>query len=310
MDGLAADVLAGLSMSPKTLSSRYFYDEKGDELFTRIMELPEYYLTRCEQEIFDTQADEIIQSFGFGKEPFEIIELGAGDGSKTITLLEHLRGLEVCYIPIDISQNVLNILENRLNTDLPWLDVRPRQGEYFQVLDELRGPEHKVILFLGSNIGNLMDSRAQTFLSHLSDEINSGDRLMIGFDLKKSKDIVLPAYNDSAGVTKAFNLNLLERINRELGADFDLSKFDHAPEYDEKSGVARSYLKSLEHQTVRIQRLDKTFKFYENEQIFVEISRKYDEEIIDFLIKDLPLTVHKYFYDPKKYFCDVVFVKE
>lgn len=313
MSQFKKDVNEGLSATPKRLNSKYFYDEIGDKLFVDIMNMPEYYLTDAELEIFTKHTKELIGKLDFSKEkPVEIIELGAGDGTKTIQLLKELVKLDypVKYIPVDISQHALDSLKKMLATNLPELSVETRQGDYFEVLSSLKFSSiSKVVLFLGSNIGNLSDDRSNEFLIQLSDNINLDDKLLLGVDLIKSEEIVLPAYNDTAGITRAFNLNLLQRINKELGGDFQLDNFDHFPEYNEEEGIAKSALVSLVNQQVTIKELDKVFSFEKNEKIHTEISRKYNDEIIHKIIQKTPFQIETKILDDRKYFADYILKK-
>lgn len=305
------DVDAGLSAINKSLSSKYFYDKKGDALFIEIMHSDEYYLTRSELEIFQNQTSAIINSLNLCKKGyFELIELGAGDGLKTKELLKSLANQNYTfdYFPIDISQNALDQLKQSLKTELPQVAVETKQGDYLKVLESLKQTKNqKVILFLGSNIGNMTDGLAATFMEKLSDSLNTGDKLLLGVDLIKSKEVVLPAYNDSKGFTKAFNLNLLSRINKELGGNFDIDKFRHSPEYSEVEGIAKSFLESTEDQSVSINSLNKTFQFAAGEKIFMEISRKYDDGIISKITSNTHLKVDHKFTDSKGYFANYVF---
>ncbi len=313
MEQFKKDVLAGLSSNPKSLSSKYFYDAIGDGLFVQIMNMPEYYLTRAEHEIFKTKTKQIAEELGLKKDRyFELIELGAGDGTKTKELLSHLIANEYQfdYLPVDISQNALNGLKASLTTELPSLSVVPKQFDYFGVLESLKTSDHpKVVLFLGSNIGNMLDDIATKFLSQLSVALRPGDRLLLGVDLIKSAEIVLPAYNDAQGITRAFNLNLLTRINRELGANFDITNFAHLPEYTEQDGVARSYLQSKVAQTVRIDAINQEFKFAEGEKIHTEISRKYNDEVLGRILSKCDFSIHGKLTDRKGYFADYILVR-
>jgi len=312
-DEFANDVAEGLSAAPKTLPSKYFYDAAGDDLFIQIMDLPEYYLTRAEMEIFREQTEALIKALGQAPEqPFELIELGAGDGQKTFHLLKALllAGYEFTYVPVDISANVLGHLKKYLTEKLPELKIRTEQGDYFKRLKGLQETDlPRVILYLGSNLGNLTDEKSKAFMEKLSSRLTSGDRLILGVDKKKSAEIVLPAYNDSAGVTAAFNLNLLTRINRELGGEFDLEKFRHAPEYDEENGIAISYIESTADQTVKIGAVDKAIHFAKNEKIKVEISRKYDLPIIRKIIANTPFEIETVFRDSQDYYLDIVLLR-
>lgn len=307
----AKDVDAGLSAKQKSLSSMYFYDKKGDELFMQIMQLPEYYLTRAELEIFSEQAKSMIEALNVKQDSyFELIELGAGDGSKTKHLLGTLLelGFDFSYLPIDISANVLDHLQTSLHSELPNLSIKPHQGDYFTRLDDFKNHTcPKIILFLGSNIGNMNDDVAKKFLHQLGQILSSGDKLILGVDRIKSTDIVLPAYDDSQGVTSQFNLNLLQRINKELGANFDLQQFTHIAEYDENEGIARSFLQSQCDQTVSISSLDKSYDFVLGERIHMEVSRKYDDAVIKAITHGSGFQTIEHLTDKQAYFSDYIF---
>ncbi|WP_308993387.1 L-histidine N(alpha)-methyltransferase [Mariniflexile litorale] len=307
------DVLKGLSSHPKFLSSKYFYDKKGDALFVKIMNMPEYYLTNSEYDIFKNKTEALVHGLDINKNTdFDLIELGAGDGMKTKELLKYLdrENYQFTFIPVDISQNALNNLETSLNEELPHLSIETKQGDYFHVLEDIKTlPKPKVILFLGSNIGNLNDDQARKFMLKLSNTLHKNDKIVLGIDLIKSEDIVLPAYNDEQGITKQFNLNILARMNRELDADFDLNAFTHSPKYNEEEGIAESFLVSKIDQTVRIKVLDMTFNFYKNETIHTEISRKYNDSILEHILEHTDLNVKDKLTDSKNYFADYILNK-
>jgi len=312
-DQFAKDVATGLGTTPKTLPSKYFYDAIGDSLFIKIMDLPEYYLTRAEMEIFTTQTDALIEALGQTRDKhFELVELGAGDGQKTAYLLAGLldEGYDFTYVPVDISKNVLELLEARLREQLPALKIMPKVGDYFQqlnILHETHTP--RALLYLGSNLGNLTDEKSALFMGQLAKYLKPKDRLVLGVDRIKAAEIVLPAYDDASGVTAAFNLNLLTRINRELGADFDLSAFRHAPIYNEASGVAVSYLESLKDQAVHVSKLGETYAFKRGETIKTEISRKYNREIVANIIHDTPFEISTTLLDSQNYFLDIIMLR-
>ncbi len=307
----AQDVIRGLQSDPKRLPSKYFYDERGDKLFQQIMATPEYYLTRCEREIFLTHKQELLEAFG--KQPFDIVELGAGDGSKTRILLRHFiqQGASFRYRPVDISGSVLRQLTGQLAQDLPALEVKPLQGDYMKMLERIRGEGErpKIVLFLGSNIGNMEIPAAASFLSRLTGLMNPGDKLLLGVDLKKDPALILAAYDDAGGVTEAFNLNLLGRINRELGGNFDLETFFHWETYDPSSGSARSYLVSRKEQTVSLSRLGVVFSFEAWEPIVVELSQKYSLPELEDMAGRAGLTFEKHFLDRQDYFVDSLWKK-
>ena len=308
------DVDKGLSSTPKYLLSKYFYDKKGDALFVDIMKMPEYYLTRAEFDIFKNQTQNIIKALQLNKNTFfELIELGAGDGTKTKELLKVLdtENYDFNYVPIDISQNALDQLKQSVNKELPNVKTTTKQGDYFNVLASLKQSNHpKIILFLGSNLGNLSDVQAEDFLSKLSDSLRPNDKVLLGLDIIKSRDIVLPAYNDSQGITKRFNLNLLDRINNELGADFDTNAFIHQPEYTEEEGIARSYIVSTTNQNVTVKSLNKTFHFMEGERVHTETSRKYNDTILNSYLKNTSLQVIDKLMDSNTYFADFILDKK
>ena len=308
----AADVFHGLTSYPKKISSKYFYDEKGDELFQQIMELPEYYLTGKEFDIISRFKKEIGEAFR-SEEGFDLIELGAGDGKKTKLLLNHFleEGLNFKYLPVDISENVLNQLSESLQNEIPELDVEPQQGTYAQVLDKLNDYRHrkKAILFLGSNIGNLRQEEAVAFLKKISSSMEKDDLFFMGVDQKKHPELILDAYNDSAGVTADFNKNLLHRMNRELDADFDPEAFIHWPVYDPETGVAKSFLVSKKEQVVQINSLNLEVTFQKWESIHTEISQKYDDTSIAWLAGEADLTIEASFSDEQGFFKDYLFKK-
>jgi uncharacterized SAM-dependent methyltransferase len=185
------------------------------------------------------------------------------------------------------------------------------QGDYFEVLTRLsQGKKQKVVLFLGSNIGNMMDDRSALFLSKLGDSLNSQDRLLLGVDLIKPIDVVLPAYNDAQGITKRFNLNLLHRMNNELDADFNLNHFVHAPEYTVEEGIAKSFLMSTKDQTVTIKAINQSFTFAKCEKIHTEISRKYNDEIINQITKETKFTMKSCIKDSNNLFADYILIRE
>lgn len=278
LDSFGEDVLNGLTAFPKRLSSKWFYDAKGDELFQGIMAAPEYYLTSRELEIFQNQADRFLAAME--GQAFDLVELGAGDGTKTQYLIEHFlaKGVDFNYLPIDISQNALDGLGENVRNRWPNLPFHPVQGDYFDALDRLPSgtkPRPRLVLFPGANIGNFKPVEAADFLARLRQHLRLGDTVAVGFDLKKDPSRILAAYNDAAGYTSQFNLNLLQRINRELDANFDLSKWQHWPTYDPVTGATRSFLVSKEAQAVFIKGIGKTISFAAWEAIDMEISQKY-----------------------------------
>lgn len=306
----AQDVLDGLTSTPKTLSSKYFYDEEGDRIFQQIMNLEEYYLTRSEYQIMEENRDQILDIFKKDTTRFNLVEFGAGDGYKTKVLLDHFlsSGADFKYVPIDISGNVLDVLEDSLKQELPSLEVKPIENEYFKALKELEnGGTRNVVLFLGSNIGNFTDARAIKFLKELNEALKDGDLVFIGFDLKKDPEVILKAYNDDSGITRNFNINLLKRINRELHGNFDLAGFKHFPTYDPITGTTKSYLVSTKKQSVEI--MDSNIEFDEWEPIHMEISQKYSMKDIETLAMQTGFGIIGNFYDSRRYFVNSVWRK-
>jgi L-histidine N-alpha-methyltransferase len=305
------DVMQGLSSNPKFLQSKYFYDAEGDRLFREIMQLPEYYPTRCELEIFTKQTKELAAPVLNRLREFDVLELGAGDAVKSTNLLRYLKeaGKSFTYFPVDISQNVIQLLEKEMPQRIRDLNVQGLRGDYFEMIKKSYqvSDRRKLVLFMGANIGNFTPEEAEHFLSALNDELKAGDLLLIGFDLKKNPKTILSAYNDAAGVTKAFNLNLLRRINRELQGDFNLQKFDHFPTYDPVTGTCKSYIISQEEQEVRIG--NEVVSFYTDEPVWTELSQKYSTEEIS------ELAIHTGFhpiaerYDGRHWFVDCIWEK-
>jgi len=309
----AEDVRSGLSASPKRINSKYLYDERGDALFRQITRTSEYYLTNCESEILEVSAEAILRSFGVD-DPFDVVELGPGDGSKTDYFLEATVRLQpqARYIPVDIAESALRDLADHLCARHPTLRVEPRWGDYTQALQELReSPDRpELVLFLGSSIGNYTDDQAAQLLASLCAGMSPCDALLVGFDLRKHPSIIHDAYNDRLGLTREFNLNLLRRINRELGGRFALDGFDHFETYDPVAGVATSYLVSLQDQEVWIEALDSTYRFRRWELVHTEISRKYSLDEIEAIAKRAGLRVSRRFFDQRSFFVDVLMQPE
>ena len=305
----ARDVLEGLTSPQKHLSSKYFYNQRGDELFQQIMELDEYYLTRAEYEVLETYRQQIYELCSDGGK-FRLIELGAGDGLKTKILLRHFlsQGCEFEYVPVDISANVLETLEASLKAEFQSLNISPVCGDYFKVLCDLKEDhiEKSVVLFLGSNIGNFSEKDRNDFLSSMASSLKKEDVVLIGFDLKKDPQVIRDAYDDKKGVTRDFNLNILQRMNDELGANFDLNEFVHYPTYNPVSGKAESHLLSKSKQSVRIDQLDSIIEFEEWEPIHLEISRKFSpKELLEMADKHSFKTI-EHLTDKNKNFIDVL----
>ncbi|WP_296385043.1 L-histidine N(alpha)-methyltransferase [Winogradskyella sp.] len=308
----AKDVIEGLSKQQKELSSKYFYDDSGSRIFQEIMEMPEYYLTDSEFEILSLQAKQIIDAVNFNQ-PFNIIELGAGDGFKTFKLLEYLvnNNVDFHYVPIDISQGAMDDLTKKLEAKLPKLSIHPRVGDYFKILskENVQTNIPSLLLFLGSNIGNYHEKEAVNLLQLFNDNMKKGDALLLGVDVKKNPIIVHNAYFDKHGITKRFNLNLLLRINREFDGDFKIDDFDFYCHYNPISGDLRSYIVSLRNQKVLLKKLNISFDFAYDELIWTELSKKYSHDEIENLAEHSGFKVEKHFLDCKHYFTDTLLVK-
>ncbi len=307
-DPFAADVIAGLSKTPKAIPSKYFYDARGSRLFRQIMELPEYYLTRSELEIFRTHGRHIAALVSRG--PFRLVELGVGDGLKTDVLVRQLLECDADFdfVPIDICAESIRGVTDSFRRMLPQIGLRI-QGLVADYLDGLarldrHDERHNVVMLLGSNIGNFAANEARRFLRSVRRTLQPGDCLLIGFDLKKDVDLIWRAYNDSKGITREFNLNLLDRMNRELGADFDRSRFQHYAPYDPAAGCMQSWLVSRVPQTVRIGAADRQFHLDAWEGIAVERSHKYSLDDIESLAVATGFSVEEHFLDHRRYFAD------
>ena len=306
------EVEEGLSATPKYLSSKYHYDNEGSRIFQEIMAMPEYYLTDCEMDIMKNRAAAIYEATGF-KGYFNIIELGAGDGLKTKELLRNLLaiGADFTFVPIDISEEVINLLVKSMKQSLPNLKMNTQVGDYFEVMDKVEAEENcpNLVLFLGSNIGNFKDDWAVELLKHMNQHMRSGDKLLVGFDLMKNPNLIRNAYQDSLGITARFNLNVLTRINRELGGEFDLNTFDYYSHYNPENGDVRSYVFSLIEQDVKIAAIGKSIHFEKDEPVWMELSKKYSLSGIEQLGEDAGFTFEEHFLDSKKYFSDSLFSK-
>lgn len=310
-DTFAKDILKGLTAKHKHLPSKYFYDANGSRIFQEIMNMPEYYLTNSEFEILSLQCQQIIEALQFST-PFNIVELGAGDGLKTFKLLEYLvnNNIEFNYVPIDISKEAMTILTQRLKERLPGINIKPQVGDYFEILKVNKQSKYpSLLLFLGSNIGNYLDKKARELLDLFYDNMKRGDKLLIGIDLKKNPITIQEAYYDKHGITKRFNLNLLIRINRELDADFKMDDFEFYCHYNPVTGEVKSYIVSLKKQTVELKAINKTIDFDYNEVIWTELSKKYALSEIHDLAERANFNLKTNFIDCKHYFTDSLWEK-
>jgi L-histidine N-alpha-methyltransferase len=270
---LRADVLAGLTRTPKTLPPKWFYDAHGSELFEQITELPEYYPTRAEREILVDRAGEIAAATGART----LVELGSGSSDKTRHLLDALTGLAL-YVPVDVSESALTQAGHALIEERPGLNVHALIADFTGALALPETPGPRLLAFLGGTIGNLLPAERATFFAGLRALLSPGDALLLGTDLVKDEQVLVRAYDDAAGVTAAFNKNVLTVVDRELGADFDAGAFDHVALWDSANEWIEMRLRSRTDQTVKIPALDLAVDFAAGEELRTEISAKFRKE--------------------------------
>ncbi|HEY4128514.1 MAG TPA: L-histidine N(alpha)-methyltransferase [Gammaproteobacteria bacterium] len=299
-DEMRSEVLASLSEPQKTLPCKFFYDAKGSLLFDAICELPEYYLTRTELGIMETHLGAMAAALG---ERLMLVEPGSGSSVKTRLLLEHLTE-PVAYVPVDISREHLINAADRLNRQYPLLEVLPVCADFnqpFEVPTPARAAARTAVYFPGSTLGNFPPAQAIALLRHMRRLAGVGGALLVGIDLRKDKALLERAYDDAAGVTAVFNLNLLVRINRELDADFDLNRFHHRAVFNEKEGCIEMHLVSTTRQTVRVS--GSRFEFKPGEYILSERSYKHTPEGFATLAARAGLKVEQQWTDDRRYFC-------
>ncbi len=278
----AADVANGLSTKPKYLPTRYIYDDEGSRLFERIMQQDEYYLTNAETDLLEQHKEgycELLQP-----QPVDVVELGAGNGEKTSILLEYFvnAGCFFNFRPLDISKEAIDRLTKLMGYKVPSLTCQGMVADYFEGLDWLNtfNDNKRLILFLGSNIGNFEPQQRHEFLQALKGALNKGDQVAIGFDFKKETSYLNKAYNDANGFTEAFNKNILKRVNAELGGEFDMDQFKFYAAYNPFQGAVQSTLMAKKPQQVKIEALDQSFSFDEWEPVHTESSYKFSESEI------------------------------
>lgn len=269
------EVLEGLRSSPKQLEPKWFYDDHGSELFDRITRLDEYYLTRVERSILQARAREIADATGAQT----VVELGAGTSDKTRELLDVLRPAQL--VTFDVSEETLMASAAALNREYPWLTVTAIVGDFERHLRVVPSLPQRMLLFLGSTIGNLEPARRAAFLDAVAGTLHPGEHFLLGIDLVKDASRLQAAYDDQAGVTASFNLNVLQVLNRELGADFDLSRFGHRARWNSKQEWMQMSVRSLEEQTVHLTHLGATVRFQAGEEMQTEISAKFRRDGIE-----------------------------
>jgi dimethylhistidine N-methyltransferase len=306
LDDNAREVLQGLTSRPKTLPAKLFYDAAGSALFEQITELPEYYLTATEQAIFERYAPEMVEAAGGAA---TIVELGAGTARKTMLVLRAALQLHdaVKFIPVDVSSFALEAAENRVRAELPQVAVQPMVLDYSlefnwrsRALAQVAG--RKLVLFIGSSIGNFEPMEASALLRRLRSSLGEGDSLLLGTDMRKPVDALLRAYDDSAGVTAQFNLNVLARINREYDADFDLDRFAHCVRWNERDSRIEMHLASRDDQVVNINALDVSVPFVRGETIHTENSYKFTPAMIEAIACNAGFEVEQAWCDARNWF--------
>ncbi len=301
-DAVALDVREGLSASPKHLPSRLFYDEVGSQLFEQITELPEYYLTRTERSILESFAGEILQQAGAS---LTLVELGAGTASKTRILIEELlqRQSRALFYPIDVSSSALDEAVRQLGRQFPALRVNPIVADYTGGVPALgRITGRKLVLYIGSSIGNFEPAESIRIFRRIRRTLRTGDALLLGADFAKNPKILLPAYDDSQGVTASFNKNILARLNRELDADFDLDAFRHVALWNRRQSRMEIYLESLVAQKAFLPPVDLDVSFEAGERIHTENSYKYTDAMIESILRESGFTLEHTWCDRKKWF--------
>jgi L-histidine Nalpha-methyltransferase len=295
--GMARDIRLGLTAKPKELAPKYFYDERGSQLFEQITELHEYYPTRAEREILSQRSAEIVAAAG---EPGTLVELGSGSAAKTRHLLNAMRDADclVTYVPVDISEEITHQTAEALVEEYPGLIVRGLVCDFEHDLERIpNGGGGRLVAFLGGTIGNLYPDARRDFLTRIAALLEPGDRILLGTDLVKAHDRLELAYDDPGGVTAEFNKNVLQVLNREFDADFDLDRFEHVARYDSEATRMDIRLRALADQTVRLDGLDLTVRFEAGEEMRTEISTKFTREALDGIYKGAGLRPDGWFTD-------------
>jgi len=290
---LAEDVRRGLSATPKTLPPKHLYEGIGSELFDRICDTPEYYPTRTERALLDARVDDILDAAG---SPDTLVELGSGAARKTRLLLEGVLGRHgaATYVPVDVSESMLTASAERLLDAYPKLRVHGVVADYDRHLDRLPRLGRRLVAFLGGTLGNFEQDAAVRFLGTIGRGLGADDRFLIGMDLVKDVATLEAAYDDAAGWTAKFNLNVLTVINEHLGGHFDLDTFTHVARYDEERAQIEMHLRSHVAQTVRIDALEMDVELAEGETIHTEISRKFTESSARALFTDAGLAIERW----------------
>ncbi|MEE9172050.1 MAG: L-histidine N(alpha)-methyltransferase [candidate division NC10 bacterium] len=297
---LAEDVRRGLTKTRKELPPKYFYDARGGELFEQISELPEYYPTRTERALLAQIADPVVASF----QPTTLVEFGSGSSRKTRILLDAIAraGLLDLYVPIDVSEEMLRQTAHALGEDYPGLHIHGVVGDFEEHVKALPEGGPRLIIFLGSTIGNLTPDEATGFLRNVARVLAPQDRFLLGTDLVKEVDVLERAYNDTAGVTAAFNRNILSVINQRLNAHFDLDRFDHSAFYNREESRIEMHLVARESHRVAIDAIDLTVDFSKGESIRTEISCKYTQAMVEAMLEKAGLRMTRWDTDTNHFF--------
>jgi len=299
VDTMAVDVIQGLSAQPKWLSPKYFYDDRGSELFEAITESPEYYPTRTELGILTKHAPSLMRSV----QPAELIELGSGASLKARTLIDAMHGVGGSrYVPIDISEGAVRAAALDLCEDYPWLRIDGFVGDFFEDLHKIDRHGTRLVSFLGSTIGNFQPTDRAEFLEEVATMLEPDDRFLLGVDLVKPVEILVPAYADAQGVTASFNLNVLNVINRELSANFDLDLFEHVATWNEESSCIDMFVEAQRAMRVELKALDMTVEIAAHERIHTEQSCKFTRETVEQFLSAAGLATDRWLTDDQEWF--------
>ena len=306
----AKDIKFGLTNKHKFIPDRQYYDDKGSVYFQELMSSPNYYVTDSEFEIFDNYKQELCNIFSSKTENFKIIEFGAGDAYKTKLLLQECsKSHKTTYYPIDFSKKYLDDMNVDFANNLPKIDIKTINADYFEALELLGKDDNarKIILFIGSSLGGLTDTEMKDFFTKLSNLLNKGDILFFGFDLKKNSEILYQAYHNTC---KNWCSYLLQRVNNELNANFNLNKFEYYTTYNPENGKFKWYFISKEKQSVNIKEINLEISFELGEPIYIGQSKKFSIAEINEIARKYNFTDLKFYFDQKKYFTDVIMIKK
>jgi L-histidine N-alpha-methyltransferase len=300
------DIIYGLNQKQKSIPARYFYDQKGSQLFEDICQLAEYYPTRTEASILQQSAQDIVSQ----TKATELVELGSGSSTKTRYLFNAYQELNIplCYVPVDVSDSILKASAKDLLSDYPQLKIQGKVATYSQALQQLNKKLNnsfsgkRIIVFLGSSIGNFDAVQCDRLISQITSALNPGDYFLLGIDLQKPIKVLEAAYNDAQGVTAAFNLNMLQHLNHRFVGDFKLDLFKHQAIYNQTAHQIEMYLISQQNQTVTLSSLDLTIELKQGEKILTEISRKFDLDQMKQYLGDRHLNLIQTYTDTQQWF--------